>query len=67
MGRYQAIESELKSINASPNIAWKIISHWCVGVGVSINYTEVELNSALDFVTICVAAMNVIGRSLILA
>jgi long-chain fatty acid transport protein len=45
MGRYQAIKSEVKTINVNPSIAWKINEQFSVGAGVSIQYIEATLTS----------------------
>ena len=55
VGRYQAIESALKTVNINPSVAWRIGSQWSVAVGVSLDYMDVKLTNALDFATICAA------------
>src|SRR5690606_16912934 len=56
-GRYQAVKSSLTTVNVNPAIAWRIDPNWSVGGGVSIDYIDVELTNALDFATICAAAI----------
>lgn len=46
IGRTQAIESELKTINLNPSIAWKASESLSLGAGVSIQYAEATLTSA---------------------
>ncbi len=58
VGRYQALKSDVKTININPNIAWKINSRWSAALGISVNYINVELTSALDFAAICAVAAN---------
>ncbi|MEZ5572537.1 MAG: outer membrane protein transport protein [Halioglobus sp.] len=53
IGRYQAVESEVKTINVNPSVAWKIDRHWSIAAGVSVDYMDVKLTNALDFATIC--------------
>ncbi len=60
VGRYQAVESSLKTVNVNPSIAWKIDSHWSVALGVSIDYIDVRLTNALDFATICAARIGAV-------
>lgn len=45
-GRIHAIESELKTININPAIAWKLNDSLSLGAGVSIQYIEATLTSA---------------------
>ncbi len=58
VGRYQALKSDIKTININPNIAWNVNSRWSVALGVSVNYINVELTNALDFAAICGVASN---------
>lgn len=46
-GRYQAIESEVKTININPSIAYKAAPNLSVGVGVSAQYIEATLSQAV--------------------
>lgn len=55
VGRYQAVESSLKTLNVNPSIAWKIDSHWSAALGVSVDYIDVRLTNAVDFATVCAA------------
>jgi long-chain fatty acid transport protein len=57
VGRYQAIKSELKTININPSIAFKASDQLSLGFGVSAMRTEAELTNAVDFGTICAAAL----------
>lgn len=52
-GRYQAIDSDLKTININPSLAYKLNDQFSFGGGVSIQYVEAELSSAIDFGTVC--------------
>jgi len=47
-GRYNAIKSELITVNINPSIAWKIDEHASVGFGVSALYADGELTNAVD-------------------
>jgi long-chain fatty acid transport protein len=44
-GRTQAIESELKTVNLNPAIAWKASDTLSLGAGVSIQYAEATLTN----------------------
>lgn len=46
--RYFGTKSELKTIDANPNIAYKIDKNWSVGGGVSVQYAQAKLNSQVD-------------------
>lgn len=53
VGRYQALKSELTSININPTIAYRIDDKVSLGFGVSAQYVDVELTRAIDFGSIC--------------
>ena len=53
VGRYQAIKSELKTVNINPSLAWKASDLWSLGAGINIQYIEAELSNALDTGSIC--------------
>ena len=57
IGRYQAVKSALKTVNVNPVVAWQPTPNWSIGGGISINYIDVELSNALDFATVCAAAI----------
>ncbi|AAZ98549.1 long chain fatty acid transport protein [Thiobacillus denitrificans ATCC 25259] len=43
IGRYQAIESELKTINLNPSVAYKLSETFSVGAGLNIQWIEATL------------------------
>ncbi len=49
VGRYHAVESDLKTVNINPALAYKIDAHWSVGGGVSLQLLDITLSSAVDF------------------
>lgn len=51
VGRYQAIKSELKTININPSIAFKANDQFSLGFGISAMRAEADLTSAVDFGT----------------
>jgi long-chain fatty acid transport protein len=53
VGRYQALKSDLKTININPSIAYRVNDSVSVGVGVSYQYANAELTKAIDFGTVC--------------
>ncbi len=55
VGRYQAIESKVSTININPTIAAKLNRNFSVGAGLNVQYAEATLSNAIDF--------GLIGRS----
>ncbi len=48
VGRYHAIETDLKTININPSIAKKINDRLSFGVGISAQYVDILLSSKVD-------------------
>ncbi len=57
-GRYNAIESAIKTINVQPSIAYKVDDHWSVGAGLNWQWIDVVLESAVDYGTIATARLG---------
>ncbi|MFN6559258.1 MAG: OmpP1/FadL family transporter [Nostoc sp. ChiSLP01] len=55
VGRYQAVESKLTTININPTVAAKLSDNFSVGAGLNIQYAQATLSNAIDF--------GLIGRS----
>ncbi|WGV24759.1 OmpP1/FadL family transporter [Halotia branconii] len=55
VGRYQAVESKLATININPTLAAKLSDNFSVGAGLNVQYAEATLSNAIDF--------GLIGRS----
>lgn len=51
-GRYHAIRSRLRTIAATPTVAWRITDKISVGAGLQIQYADAILTNAIDFGTI---------------
>lgn len=51
MGRFQAIKSELKTVNINPSIAFKATDNLSLGFGVSAMWAQAELTRAVNFLT----------------
>lgn len=49
VGRYQAIDSELITININPTVAARLTDNFSVGVGLNVQYASAELSNAIDF------------------
>jgi long-chain fatty acid transport protein len=49
IGRYQALKSQIKTINVNPAISWKATPQLAIGVGVSYNYLEATLTNNVNY------------------
>lgn len=49
VGRYHAVETELKTININPSIAFKPNEKISIGAGINLLLADVTLSSAIDF------------------
>ena len=52
-GRYQALTSELETININPSIAYQLSEAFSLGAGVSAQRIDARLTSAVDFGSVC--------------
>ncbi len=53
VGRYQATETDMKTVNINPSISWKTSDKLSLGAGISAQYIEVKLASAVDSAGAC--------------
>lgn len=58
VGRYQAIESELTTININPSVSYRLSDTLSLGAGLSVQYAEAKLTSAIDFGAVCLGALG---------
>lgn len=49
VGRYHAVDTELTTVNINPAVAYRLNEQWSIGGGVSLQYVDVTLSSAIDF------------------
>ena len=49
MGRFQAVKSDMKTININPALAFKVNDQLSLGVGISAMWIQAELTSAVNF------------------
>lgn len=54
IGRYHAIKSDVQTININPALAYKVNSRLSLGAGLSAQYINAELSSAVDSSSICI-------------
>ena len=52
-GRYHAIESELKTLNFNPAVAYRINDQFSIGAGVNMQYIDVKLTRKIDQGSLC--------------
>lgn len=48
MGRFQAIKSEVKTINLNPSVAWKLNDRFSLGAGLNIQHIEATLSNRIS-------------------
>lgn len=58
VGRYQALKSEIMSVNINPTLAYQVNDLVSVGGGISAQYVDVELSRAIDFGSICFGSLG---------
>lgn len=58
IGRYHAVQSDVKTVNINPSISYKVDDKLSIGAGISAQYVDVTLSSAVDFGALCVAAIG---------
>lgn len=66
IGRYIATTSEMKTININPSISWKANDRLALGAGISLQYAEVTLGSAIDSAAACRSAASAANSSALL-
>jgi long-chain fatty acid transport protein len=49
VGRYQAVDSELETLNINPSIAYQVNDKVSIGAGLNAQYAKADLSSAVDF------------------
>ena len=52
VGRYYALDSELRTIDIVPSLSWRVSPAWSLGIGVDVEYAKIKTKSAIDFGTI---------------
>jgi len=55
VGRYHAVETDLKTININPSMGYRVNDQLSLGGGIDVLYGDVTLTSAIDFGAICAA------------
>ena len=57
VGRYHAVESDLKTININPSLAYRVSERIVVGGGLNVMLADVTLTSAVDMGSVCVGGL----------
>ncbi|OED42468.1 hypothetical protein AB833_06490 [Chromatiales bacterium (ex Bugula neritina AB1)] len=58
VGRYQAVESEVTVIDLNPSIAYRVNPKLSIGGGVSVQYIDATLGSAVDSGATCLGLVS---------
>ena len=53
VGRYDAIKSEVKTVNINPAFAYQVNDRLSIGAGISAQYISAELTNAIDYGSTC--------------
>jgi long-chain fatty acid transport protein len=57
-GRFQAIKSELKTVNVNPSVSWKLNDKVSLGFGANYQQIDAELSSAVNYKVATFAALG---------
>ena len=60
IGRYQALKSQIKTINVNPALAWKATPQFSVGVGVNFQTLDATLSQSVNY---SAALLQAAGRA----
>ena len=58
VGRYHGVLSDLKTVNFNPSLAYRINDRVSIGGGLDIMLGTIDLSSAIDFGSVCVAEIS---------
>lgn len=61
LGRFQAVKSDLMTVNINPSLAWKVNDMLSLGAGVSYQQIDAELTSAINNVAATFAGALALG------
>ncbi|HWD17095.1 MAG TPA: outer membrane protein transport protein, partial [Casimicrobiaceae bacterium] len=59
LGRFQAIKSDIKTINVNPSVSWRVNDTFAVGLGVDWQRVDAELTSRVNYSAALVQAAGV--------
>lgn len=52
-GRYQTIESRIRTISINPALSYKFNKAFSIGIGADVNYADAHFTHSVDFAAIC--------------
>jgi len=58
MGRFQAVKSELKTININPSLSYKLNDSVLLGIGLSAQYIDAELTNMVNYSALAKGALG---------
>ena len=61
VGRYHAIESDMKMVEVAPTVAVKLLDGLSFGASLAIQYAHIRLSSALDLGAVCEDNLATLG------
>ncbi|HEX7046547.1 MAG TPA: outer membrane protein transport protein [Gammaproteobacteria bacterium] len=63
VGRYQAVYSQVSTVNINPSLGWKINDNWSLGFGLDIMHFRAKLTNIVDYGAVCFGNVNPITCS----
>jgi long-chain fatty acid transport protein len=63
MGRYHIVRSDVRTLNLSPALAWRVSPALSVGGSIDAQYLDATMTKAIDFGTLCVGQQMAGGAS----
>jgi len=57
-GRYQALDSEIRTVNINPSLAIRIKDELSFGAGLNVQYLDAKLTNAIDFGSVCLGTLG---------
>ncbi|MGB0721667.1 MAG: OmpP1/FadL family transporter [Gammaproteobacteria bacterium] len=65
VGRYHAVDNEIKTFNYNLALGWKVNDQWSVGGGLNYQTFEVSLGNKVDSFAACAAAASALGAPVV--
>lgn len=63
MGRFQALKSEIETINVSPSLSWRLNERLTLGVGVNYQKIQAELTNAVNYSAVVAQGLQQLAGS----
>lgn len=57
-GRYQALDSEIRSLNVNPSLALRLNEQLSLGLGLDLQFLDAKLTNAIDFGSLCLGMLG---------